>query len=178
MSRRVRPIEQPGKLRRRSGLLPPGAAARSGDIQLPGSSIACQVAGIFAHPAIAAEVSSQNTLANYDPSLVKAIDAYGPLFSKYIPRSNAEPAAPGDFVENFKGPDGSDVRVLVKTPAPAEPGKILKVAPISSGESVNDYFDRAIKEAISGGYAAVIFPKAVYNFVAPPAPSPGPSLVQ
>src|SRR5580693_9469756 len=135
-------------------------------------------AGILACAAVAAESGSPNSLAHYDPSLVKAMDAYGPLFSKYIPRSNAEQAAPGDFVENFKGPDGSDVRVLVKAPAPAEPGKILKVAPIASGESANDYFDRAVKEAISGGYAAVIFPKAVYNFVAPPATSPGHWLIK
>jgi hypothetical protein len=117
------------------------------------------LASMFAPLAIAAEVSSPNTLAHYDPSLVNAADAYGPLFSKYIPRSNAEPAAPGDFVEKITAPDGGEVRVLVKAPAPAEPGKILKVAPIASGESANDYFDRAIKDAISGGYAAVIFRK-------------------
>jgi hypothetical protein len=135
-------------------------------------------AGFCASQAIAADNDSPNTLAHYDPSLVKAMDAYGPLFSHAIPRSNSEPAAPGDFVETFKAPDGGDVRVLVKAPAPAEPGKILKVAPIASGESANDYFDRAIKEAISGGYAAVIFPKAVYNFVAPPATSPGHWLIK
>src|ERR1700730_3831065 len=123
-------------------------------------------AGIVACQAIAAESGSPNALAHYDPSLAKAMEAFGPLFSKYIPRSNAEQAAPGDFVENFKGPDGSDVRVLVKAPAPAEPGKILKVAPIVSGESANYYFDRAIKDGISGGYAAVIIPTAVYTFVA------------
>jgi hypothetical protein len=136
------------------------------------------LAGIFAPPAIAAENVSPNTLAHYDPSLVKAMEAYGPLFSNYIPRSNAEPAAPGDFVEKIIAPDGGEVRVLVKAPAPAEPEKVLKVAPIPSGESANDYFDRAIKEAISGGYAAVIFPKAVYNFVAPPAASPGHWLIK
>ena len=126
------------------------------------------LANIFVPQAIAAENSSPNTLTYYDPSLAKAIDAYGPLFSKYIPRSNAEPAAPGDFVEKFEAPDGSEVRVLVKAPAPAQPGKILRVAPIASGESANDYFDGAIKEAIAGGYAAVIFPRGAYNFVAPP----------
>src|SRR3984893_10556278 len=96
-------------------------------------------AGILACAAVAAESGPPNTLAHYDPSLAKAMEAYGPLFSNHIPRSNAEQAAPGDFVENFKGPDGNDVRVLVKAPAPAEPGKILKVAPIVSGESANDY---------------------------------------
>jgi hypothetical protein len=135
-------------------------------------------AGIFASQALAAEDGSLNTLAHYDPSLVKATDAFGPLFSKYIPRSSTEQAAPGDFVEQFEAPDGSGVRVLVKAPAPAEPGKILKVASIASGESANDYFDRAIKEAISGGYAAVMFPKAVYNFVAPPTTSPGHWLIK
>jgi hypothetical protein len=133
-------------------------------------------AGIFASQA--AEDGSLNTLAHYDPSLLKATDAFGPLFSKYIPRSSTEQAAPGDFVEQFEAPDGSGVRVLVKAPAPAEPGKILKVASIASGESANDYFDRAIKEAISGGYAAVMFPKAVYNFVAPPPTSPGHWLIK
>jgi hypothetical protein len=136
------------------------------------------LAGLFAPSAIAAEVSSPNILAHYDPSLVKAADAYGPLFSKYIPRSNAEPAAPGDFVEKIVAPDGGEVRVLVKAPAPADPDKILKVAPIASSESANDYFDRAIKEAISGGYAAVVFPKAVYNFVAPPTTSAGHWLIK
>jgi hypothetical protein len=95
-------------------------------------------ASIFAHQAIAADNGSPNTLAHYDLSLVKAMDAYGPLFSQYIPRSNAETAAPGDFVENIQAPDGGDVRVLVKAPAPAEPGKILKVAPIASGETANN----------------------------------------
>jgi Right handed beta helix region len=128
-------------------------------------------ANISAHQAIAAESGSPNTLAYYDPGLLKATNAYGPLFSQYIPRSNAELAAPGDFVEKFKVPDGSDVRVLVKAPAPAQPGKILKVPPITSAESANDYFDRAIKEAISGGYAAVIFPTGIYNFGAPPPAS-------
>lgn len=50
--------------------------------------------------------------------------------------------------------------------------------PIASGESANDYFDRAIKEAISGSYAAVVFPKAVYNFAAPPTTSPGHWLIK
>ena len=121
------------------------------------------LASIFAPQAIAAESGSPNTLAYYDPSLVKATGAHGPLFSQYVPRSNTEPEAPGDFVEKIAAPDGSQVRVLVKAPAPAEPSKTLKVAPIASGESANDYFDRAIKEAISGGYAAVIFPKAVHD---------------
>jgi hypothetical protein len=58
-------------------------------------------AGIFAYQAIAADNGSPNTLAHYDQSLVKAMDAYGPLFSHSIPRSNAETAAPGDFVENI-----------------------------------------------------------------------------
>jgi hypothetical protein len=88
-------------------------------------------AAIFSCKAIAADNSSPNTLADYDPGLEKATNAYGPLFSKYIPRSSAEQSAPGDFVEQFKAPDGSDVRVLVKAPAPAEPSKILKVAPIT-----------------------------------------------
>jgi hypothetical protein len=136
------------------------------------------VASAFACPAIAAGSGSPNTLAHYDPSLAKAMEAYGPLFSKYIPRSTTEQAAPGDFVEKIEAPDGSEVRVLVKAPAPVEPGKILNVPPIASDESANDYFDRAIKEAISGGYAGVVFPKAVYNFVAPPPASPGHWLIK
>jgi hypothetical protein len=139
---------------------------------------AIALVGILGHRTSAAENRSPNTLAHYDTSLVKPLDAYGPLFSKYIPRSSAEPAASGDFVEKIEAPDGSDVRVLVKAPAPKEPGKILKVAPIASDESANDYFDRAIKDAISGGYAAVVFPKAVYNFVAPATTSPGHWLIK
>ncbi|MBV8745030.1 MAG: right-handed parallel beta-helix repeat-containing protein [Xanthobacteraceae bacterium] len=134
--------------------------------------------GILASQAIAADNGSPNILAHYDPGLVKAMGAYGPLFSSYIPRSNAEQAAPGDFVEKIVVPDGGEIRVLVKAPAPAEPGKILKVAPIASRESANDYFDRAIKEAISGRYAAVIFPKAVYDFVTPPPASPSHWLIK
>jgi hypothetical protein len=45
-------------------------------------------------------------------------------------------------VEQIEAPDGSEVRVLVKAPAP-------------------------------GGYAAVVFPKTVYSFVAPLPASPG-----
>jgi hypothetical protein len=115
------------------------------------------LANILVLPAVAAENGAPNTLAYYDPRLAKAIGADGPLFSRVIPRSNAEPAAPGDFVEKMQAPDGSQVRVLVKAPAPAEPGKILKVAPLASGESANDYFSQAINEAVSGGYAAVSF---------------------
>jgi hypothetical protein len=44
-------------------------------------------ANISAHQAIAAESGSPNTLAYYDPGLLKATNAYGPLFSQYIPRS-------------------------------------------------------------------------------------------
>lgn len=138
----------------------------------------CAVAGLLAAQAIAAGTGSPNTLGYYDPSLATVISAYGALFSQHIPRASAEQVAPGDFVENIAAPDGGVIRVLVKAPAPAEPAKILKVAPITPGESANDYFDRAIKAAMSGGYAAVIFPKAVYNFVAPPASSPGHWLIQ
>lgn len=133
---------------------------------------------ILGSRAIAAENNSPNTLAYYDAGLVKALGAYGQLFSKYIPRSGAEAAVPGDFVEKIEAPDGSEVRVLVKAPAPAEPGKILRMSPIASGESANDYFDRAIKEAISSGYATLVFPKAVYNFAAPPTTSPGHWLIK
>jgi hypothetical protein len=133
---------------------------------------------VWGSPAISAEKNSPNTLAHYDKSLVKAQDAYGPLFSKFIPRSNSGQSAPGDFVEKFEGPDGNEVRVLVKAPTPAEPAKILKVTPIAAGESANDYFARAIKDAMSGGYAAVVFPKAAYNFVAPPPASPAHWLIQ
>jgi hypothetical protein len=135
-------------------------------------------AAMFASPAIAADNSSPNTLAHYDPALAKATEAYGPLFSTHIPRSSSEQAGSGDFVEKIEAPDGGEVRVLVKVPAPAEPGKILKVAPIAAGEIANDYFDRAIKEAIAGGYAAVLFPKTVYNFAAPPPTSPGHWLIK
>jgi parallel beta-helix repeat protein len=117
--------------------------------------------------AIAARNGSPNTLLYYDPNLVKTADSHGPLFSQYIPRSNSESAAPGDFVESIQVPDGSEVRVLVKAPAPAQPSKVMKVSPIPLDQTANDYFDAAIKEAISGGYAAVIFPRHVYNFVAP-----------
>jgi hypothetical protein len=125
------------------------------------------VAVLLAYQAVAAGNTSPNTLAYYDPNLVKTADAYGPLFSQYIPRSSAESAAPGDFVERIQIPDGSEIRVLVKGPAPAQPSKTLKVPPISSNQSANEYFDSAIREAISGGYAAVIFPTQVYNFAAP-----------
>lgn len=135
---------------------------------------ACIVVG----GAVAASNGSPNTLGYYDPSLVKAMDAYGPLFSKFIPQSSADQIASGDFVEKLISPEGGEIRVLVKVPAPEKPGSILKVAPISSGESANDYFDQAIKQAIAGSYAAVIFPKAVYNFTAPPTTSPGHWLIK
>jgi hypothetical protein len=109
----------------------------------------------------------RNTLADYDPGLVKKIHAFGPLFSDTIPRTNTETAAPHDFVEDLLVPDGTNVRVLVKAPAPANPAKILKVAPIASGQTPNEYFATAITQAISGGYAQLVFPKATYNFVAP-----------
>ena len=108
-----------------------------------------------------------NTLAAYDPALVKKIHAFGPLFSDAIPRTNTETAAPRDFVENLQVPDGTQVRVLVKAPTPANPSKILKVTPIAPGQTPNDYFATAITQAISGGYARLDIPKATYNFLAP-----------
>ena len=109
----------------------------------------------------------KNALAEYDPGLVKKIHAFGLLFSDAIPRTNTEAAAPHDFVEDLQVPDGTKVRVLVKAPAPVNPAKILKVAPIAPGQTPNDYFNTAITQAISGGYAQVVFPKATYNFVMP-----------
>ena len=110
---------------------------------------------------------ARNTLADYDPALVQKIHAFGPLFSDAISRTNTETAATHDFVEDLLVPDGSNVRVLVKAPAPANPAKILKVAPIAPGQTPNDYFATAISQAISGGYAQLVFPKATYNFVTP-----------
>jgi hypothetical protein len=76
----------------------------------------------------------RNTLANSDPGLVKKIHAFGPLFSDAIPRTNTETAAPHDFVEDVQVPDGTNVRVLVKAPSPANAAKILKVAPIAQAK--------------------------------------------
>jgi hypothetical protein len=109
----------------------------------------------------------RNTLTDYDPALVKKIHAFGPLFSDAIPHTNTEATAPHDFVEDLQVPDGTNIRVLVKAPAPANTAKILKVAPISPGQTPNDYFATAIAQAISGGYAQLVFPKATYNFVTP-----------
>jgi hypothetical protein len=114
---------------------------------------------------------SPNTLAYYDPALLKTIDAFGKPFDDHIPRSSGEIAAPGDFLEEFKVPDGGKVRVLVKVPASAHPNKILKVRRIKPGASVNDYFADAIKKAISGQYASVVFPKDYYKFSAPASES-------
>ncbi|WP_353070989.1 right-handed parallel beta-helix repeat-containing protein [Tunturiibacter gelidoferens] len=116
---------------------------------------------------VAPASTPRNTLADYDPGLVKKIHAFGPLFSDAISRKNTETAAPHDFVEDLQVPDGTKVRVLVKAPAPANPAKILKLAPIAPAQTPNDYFATAITQAISGGYAQVVFPKATYNFVAP-----------
>jgi parallel beta-helix repeat protein len=128
------------------------------------------VACAFAGRTFGAELGSPNTLAYYDPALVKTMNAYGPLFSQSIPHASTGSATTGDFVENVEAPDGSDVRVLVKAPAPAQPAKILNVSPLTAGTTANVYFADAIQSAISGGFAAVVFPRAVYNFVAP-APS-------
>ena len=125
---------------------------------------------------VAPENSQRNTLSYYDPGMVKTMHAYGPLFSDHIAHENTESAAPNDFVEKIQVPDGSQVRVLVKAPAPAEPSRILRVPPIPPGTTANEYFANAISEAISGGYAAVIFPTATYNFVVP-APSSGSHLL-
>jgi hypothetical protein len=109
----------------------------------------------------------RNTLADYDPGLVKKAHAFGPLFSDAISRKSTETAAPHDFVEDIQVPDGTNVRVLVKAPSLANAAKILKVTPIAPGQTPNDYFAAAITQAISGGYAQVVFPKAAYNFVTP-----------
>jgi parallel beta-helix repeat protein len=133
---------------------------------------------LCAHLSVAAGSGAPNTLAYYDPSLAKTGNAYGPLFSDDIPRSNAETPAGSDFVENIQTPDGRDVRVLVKAPAPAQPSKILHVPQITPGRTANDYFSSAINEAISGGYAAVVFPTGTYHFVAPASPSNGHLLIK
>lgn len=118
---------------------------------------------------MAADKSSPNTLAYYDAGLEKAAHKYGALFSQYMPRSSADAVAPGDFVEKFQAPDGSTVRVLVKAPEPAQPNKILKVQPMAPGQTANAYFDDAIHQAVAGSYAGVVFPRSIYNFVAPAA---------
>ena len=105
-------------------------------------------------------------------SLAKPANPYGPPFSQSIPHANAEQAGSSDFVETFRVPDGSQVRVLVKVPAPAEPAKILRIASIAAGETANAYFAGAISEAAAGGYGTVVSPKGVYNFA---APAPGAS---
>ena len=116
-----------------------------------------------------ASKGSPSTLDEVDPSLMKAMKAFGLLFSQSIPHSSAETESSGDFVEKFRAPDSSQVRVLVKAPAPAQPQKVLRVPPIAKGQTANDYFNSAIKDAISGGYAKVVFPTGRYEFVAPPA---------
>ena len=116
---------------------------------------------------LAAAGDPKNTLAGYEPGLVKTIHAFGPLFSDAIARSNAEVPAPHDFLEEIQVPDETTVRVLVKVPAPADPAKIMKAAAIAPGQSPNEYFEAAITQAIAGGYAQLIFPKATYNFLTP-----------
>ncbi len=116
-----------------------------------------------------AQSASRDTLAAYDPSLAKAVSAFEPVIATFIPRSSAEKTAASDFVETIAAPDGGeDIRILVKAPAPADPSKILHVAPKSPELTANAYFARAISQAISGGYAEVVFPTGVYDFVAPP----------
>src|SRR5580698_7579880 len=130
-------------------------------------AIALVTAALAFSQTSAAASTPRNTLADYEPDLVKKIHAFGPLFSDAIPRSNSETAVARDFVEDLEVPDGTKVRVLVKVPAPTNQAKILKIAPIAPGQTPNDYFATAIVQAISGGYAQVVFPKAIYNFVAP-----------
>ena len=121
----------------------------------------------FAGRTFGADLGSSVTLSSFDPNLVKTMHAYGPLVSQSILHANAESASAGDFVENLQSPDGSEVRVLVKAPAPAGPPKILNVPPMMPGTTANAYFASAIQSAISGAYTAVVFPSAVYNFFAP-----------
>ena len=136
----------------------------------PCASLDAQSASTFAKAGVApAAPGSASLLKDIDPKLVKAVSAFGPLFSASILRSSSEIEAPGDFVEKFQAPDGSDVRVLVKRPHPAQPEKVLRVAPMSKGQTANAYFNDAIKEAVSGGYATVIFPTGTYNFETPAA---------
>ncbi len=125
--------------------------------------------GGWAAPAANRERAPPNTLAHYDHDLPGAIDAFGPVVSAFMPRSGAQTAAPGDVMKILKVPHASLVRVLVKAPAPARPWKILRVAPITAGETANTYFASAIDTAIAGGYAKVVFPRAAYDFVTPAA---------
>lgn len=101
----------------------------------------------------------------------EAAVASGPLFSRAIPHASAEQASSSDFVEKFRVPDGSSVRVLIKAPHPARPAKIMHVAAMAAGETANAYFARAIAAATAGGYGTVVFPKGTYKFVAPTPPN-------
>ena len=116
-----------------------------------------------------AEDGQRNTLSYYDPDLVKTMHAHGTLFSDAIPRTNTEATALHDFVDEIQVPDATIVRVLVKVPAPTNPANILKVAPIAAGQTPNDYFAKAIAQAIAEDAAQLVFPKAIYNFVTPAA---------
>ena len=87
-------------------------------------AIALVTAALAFSQTSAAASTPRNTLADYEPDLVKKIHAFGPLFSDAIPRSNSETAVPRDFVEDLEVPDGTKVRVLVKVPAPTNQAKI------------------------------------------------------
>ncbi len=90
--------------------------------------------------------SPRNTLADFDPGLIKKSHAFGPLFSDAIAHTDAATVTPHDL-EDLQIPDGTRVRVLVKAPAPPNPAKILKVAPIAPGQTPNEYFATAITQA-------------------------------
>lgn len=130
--------------------------------QSPGASLLALLGAIFVS---GVTVAAQEAGPYKSPG--KAVNAYGPLFSESVPHTNAEEVSSSDFVETVRVPDGSEVRVLVKAPAPASPGKIMHVAPIAAGITANTYFARAITEAMTDGYGTVVFPKGTYSFAAP-----------
>lgn len=109
------------------------------------------------------------TMAGIDPAMTATIGVRGSLYSQLVARSSGVAIAPGDQVDNFQSADGSEVRVLVKAPAPASI-RVYHVPkyPMQPNQRVLDYLAAAI--AYAGGanpdgtiYSEVAFPKATYE---------------
>jgi hypothetical protein len=70
----------------------------------------------------------------------------------------------GDFVRAWRGPDGREIRLVVKRPRPRADAPVVKLAPVPEGEDAQPYFQRALAQVRERKAATLLIPRGAYVF--------------
>ncbi|NML17778.1 right-handed parallel beta-helix repeat-containing protein [Azohydromonas caseinilytica] len=73
-------------------------------------------------------------------------------------------AAEGDFVRQWRGPDGREIRLVVKRPRPAADAPVVRLPPVPDGEDAQPYFQRALAEVRERKAGRLLIPRGTYVF--------------